>query len=65
METRVYFKWMGAYWSCNNEELVDLLWKIEKSEPITMDNCRELKFKPRGHITTLNDAMHRYEGAAR
>jgi len=56
---------MGAYWSCNNEELVDLLWKIEKSEPITMDNCRELKFKPRGHITTLNDAMHRYEGAAR
>jgi hypothetical protein len=65
MTPRTRFKWMGAYWSCSNEEWVDLNWRIEQDEPITMDRCRELTTKPKGVIHRLSDAMPRYEGAAR
>jgi len=65
MKPRRHFKWMGAYWSCSNEVWEDLNWRIENGKPITMDDCRELVYRPRGQVPTLKDTMPRYEGAAR
>jgi hypothetical protein len=61
MKMKIYFYWMGVYWSCAKEVWDKILLAIEQDKGFDMDNCRELKGKPKGNILLLKDANPRVD----
>lgn len=61
--SRVYFKWMNAYWSISPEnwaELNRLAWEERKPFDLDKQGARELKSRPRGHVEEWTDTERRH-----
>lgn len=56
MSTVVYFKWMGAYWSCSKRTWERLKEAADNFQAIELDGqCTELKYRPSGIIEQLKE----------
>lgn len=57
--SKVYFRWMGAYWSCSPEVWEALQARYPNTQDDLIEKCKELKSRPKGIIKRYRDNERR------